>query len=69
MTAIYTYSEARQNLASLLDLAVTEGEVRIRRREGQIFTVRLEPVLKSPLDIEDLWLRESEYDDLGIFLL
>ena len=54
MTAIYTYSEARQNLASLLDLAVTEGEVRIRRREGQIFTVRLEPVLKSPLDIEGL---------------
>ena len=54
MTAIYTYSEARQNLASLLDLAAVEGVVRIRRREGQIFTVRLEPVLTSPLDVKGL---------------
>jgi len=31
---IYTYSQARQQLASLLDQVVREGSVRIRRRDG-----------------------------------
>ena len=34
---VYTYSEARQKLASLLDIAQTEGAVAIRRRNGQTF--------------------------------
>jgi antitoxin Phd len=48
----YTYSEARQNLAELLDRARQEGRVRIRRRDGQVFL--LIPVTKSasPFDIE-----------------
>jgi len=33
----YSYSEARQKLASLLEQAAKEGEVRIRRKDGQIF--------------------------------
>jgi hypothetical protein len=33
---VYTYSEARQNLASLLDQAAREGEVRIQRKDGQV---------------------------------
>jgi antitoxin (DNA-binding transcriptional repressor) of toxin-antitoxin stability system len=49
---VYTYSEARQNLASLLDQAAKEGEVRIRRRDGQIFVIRPQPRADSPLDIE-----------------
>jgi hypothetical protein len=32
---VYTYSEARQNLADLLDQAAEEGEVRIRRCDGE----------------------------------
>jgi len=28
---VYTYSEARRKLAALLDQAINEGEVRIRR--------------------------------------
>jgi hypothetical protein len=49
---VYTYSEARQNLASLLDQAAKEGEVRIRRKNGQVFIVKLQPRADSPLDVK-----------------
>ncbi len=52
MTTVYTYSQARQNLASLLDKAAAEGEVRIRRRDGQVFVIRPESTETSPLDVE-----------------
>jgi len=47
----YTYSEARQRLASLLDQAGREGRVQIRRQDGSTFV--LQPVLvdRSPLDV------------------
>ena len=51
MTTVYTYTEARQNLATLLDKAAAEGEVRIKRRDGQVFVIRLETSQKSPLDV------------------
>ncbi len=54
MTAVYTYTEARQRLASLLDKAVSEGEVRVKRRDGQIFVIRPERRTASPLDIEGI---------------
>lgn len=59
---VYTYSEARQNLASLLDRAAQEGEVRIKRKDGQIFVVKPEPRAESPLDVEgvDLGLTRTE---------
>jgi len=55
---VYTYSEARQRLASLLEQAAREGEVRIKRRDGQVFVVRPEARKSSPLDVEGV--------DLGI---
>ena len=59
---VYTYTEARQNLATLLDKALREGEVLIRRKDGQVFVVRLQPRLGSLLDVEgvDLNLTASE---------
>lgn len=39
---IYTYSEARQNLASLLEEARRKGGVRIRRRDGASVVLRPE---------------------------
>ncbi len=54
MTAVYTYTEARQNLARLLDKAVAEGEVRIRRRDGQILILRPDTRTGSPLDVPPL---------------
>ncbi len=47
----YTYSEARQNLATILDRADETGGVLIRRRDGRVFA--LTPVTDegSPFDI------------------
>ena len=47
----YTYSEARQRLAALLDQARREGQVLIRRQDGSTFV--LQPVVsdRSPLDV------------------
>lgn len=52
MSALYTYSEARQKLASLLEQATREGEVRIKRQDGTIFVIKVEPRAGSPLDIK-----------------
>ena len=62
MSTVYTYSEARQKLASLLEKAIREGEVRIRRKDGQIFIIVPEETTGSPLDIEgiDLDLTQEE---------
>jgi hypothetical protein len=49
---VYTYSEARQNLASLLDVAQKDGAVRIRRKDGQSFVLQPESSGVSPLDVE-----------------
>ena len=49
---VYTYSEARQNLASLLDIAQRDGAVRIRRKDGQSFVLQPEVRSGSPLDVE-----------------
>lgn len=49
---IYTYSEARQKLADVLDQAVEDGEVRVRRRDGTVFVIRPEVSQRSPLDVE-----------------
>jgi hypothetical protein len=48
---VYTYSEARQRLASLLEQSQREGEVRIRRRDGQMFVVQPVAGIGSPLDV------------------
>ncbi|MCL4804678.1 MAG: type II toxin-antitoxin system Phd/YefM family antitoxin [Anaerolineae bacterium] len=64
MTAVYTYTEARQNLAKLLDKAVADGEVRIRRRDGSVFVIRPEPVSGSPLDVEGVDLDLTREDVL-----
>jgi hypothetical protein len=48
---VYTFSEARQNLASVLDQARKEGAVRIRRRDGQVFLLKPEISSRSPLDL------------------
>jgi hypothetical protein len=63
---VYTYSEARQNLAALLEEARREGSVCIRRRDGQTFTLRPETSNESPLDVEgvDVDLTREEIVEL-----
>jgi hypothetical protein len=48
---VYTYSEARQNLAALLERAAAEGGVIIKRRDGASFVVKKESPSRSPLDV------------------
>ena len=51
---VYTYTEARQKLATLLDKALQEGEVLIRRKDGQVFVVKPQPRADSPLNVEGI---------------
>ena len=48
---VYTFSEARQNLASVLDKASKDGEVCIRRKDGKVFTIKPKFDHKSPFDV------------------
>ena len=43
---VYTFSEARQKFASVLDSAQKDGAVRVRRRDGRVF--KIEPVNEAP---------------------
>lgn len=63
---VYTYSEARQNLASLLEAAQRDGAVGIRRKDGRAYVVQPEPATRSPLDVAgiDLDLTTDEVVDL-----
>jgi hypothetical protein len=50
---VYSYTEAQQNLAVLLEQAYQEGEVQMKRQDGTLF--RIEPVnTTSPFDIEGI---------------
>jgi len=48
---VYTYSEARQKLAAVLEQAESTGKVLIRRRDGRTFTLTPEKTVSSPLDV------------------
>jgi len=60
----YTYTEARQKLASLLEQAATYGEVRIKRRDGQVFIIKPEKREGSPLAVDGIELGLSREEIL-----
>ena len=45
---VYTYSEARQNLAAVLESAKKSGRVFIKRRDGSLFKLEVAKRPKSP---------------------
>lgn len=47
----FSFSEARQSFAAVLDRARREGAVRIRRRDGQVFMLTPVAERRSPLDV------------------
>jgi hypothetical protein len=63
---VYTYSEARQKLASVLQQAEQSGKVLIRRKDGQMFALRPEKRSSSPLDVPsiDVSLSTQELVDI-----
>ena len=51
---VYTYSEARQKLSSVLDRAELTGKVIIRRKDGRTFAFIPERTRRSPLDVPSI---------------
>jgi PHD/YefM family antitoxin component YafN of YafNO toxin-antitoxin module len=60
----YTYTEARQKLASLLEQAAKYGEVRIKRRDGQVFVIKPQKRKGSPLDVDGIKTKLSRREIL-----
>ena len=56
---IFTYSEARQNLAKVLTIAQVE-EVEIRRKDGSIFSLKSKkPESASPFSVDGISTKAS----------
>ena len=51
---VYTYSEARQKLAIVLEQAENTGKVLIRRKDGRTFALIPEKIATSPLDVSSI---------------
>ncbi len=60
---VFTYSQARQSLSSILDTARKE-EVRITRRGGDTFSVTYKVNPKSPFDVPGIKTRATTQDIL-----
>jgi prevent-host-death family protein len=62
----YSFTEARQNFASILDEAKKTGVVCIKKKNGESFYIK--PVIskKSPLDIKGVNLGISSSDIVDI---
>ena len=60
---VYTYSEARQKLSALLDLAKTE-DVIIKRRGGETFKIIFTKSPKSPFDVAGVKTKATTRDIL-----
>ena len=62
----YTYSEARQRLATILDKAKKEGKVLITRKDGSVFELKALLKNKSPLDVKgvNVALNQDEIIDI-----
>lgn len=51
---VYSYSEARQKLATVLKQAESTGKVIIRRKDGRTFALIPEKIAVSPLDVPSI---------------
>lgn len=51
---IFTYSEARQKFAFVLEQAESTGKVLIRRKDGRTFALIPEKNTTSPLDVPSI---------------
>jgi len=49
---VYSFSEARQNFAAVLDNAQKEGAVRITHRDGRVFIIQPVGDTPSPLAVK-----------------
>jgi prevent-host-death family protein len=61
---VYTYSEARQRLADVLNIARSE-EVVIKRRGGETFSIIFRKSKKSPFDVPGIQTKATTKDILA----
>lgn len=62
---VYSYADARERLSTLLERALMEGQVKLRSRDGRVFTIRPEqPPKTSPFDVRSVKLPISKVDIL-----
>ncbi len=61
---VYTYSEARQRFADVLNIARSE-EVIIRRRGGETFSIIFKKSKKSPFDVPGIETKATTKDILA----
>ena len=54
MSNVYTYSSARQRLASLLEQALRDGEVKVRRKDGRVFIIKPEVGSDLPFAVQSM---------------
>lgn len=60
---VFTYSEARQRLADVLNIARTK-EVVIKRRSGETFSIIFRKSNKSPFDVPGIKTKATTNDIL-----
>ena len=63
---VYTYSEARQKLAAVLEQAENTGKVIIRRKDGRTFALTPEKTVFSPLDVPTIKAKISSQEIVDI---
>ena len=63
---IYSYSEARQKLATVLDEADSTGKVFIRRRDGRTYALVPEGTPTSPLDVPSISAKISTQEIVSL---
>lgn len=63
---VYTFSEARQKLAAVLDEAQNKGAVRIKRRDGSEFEIAPVRSKASPLEVEGVDLKLSAEEIVSV---
>jgi antitoxin (DNA-binding transcriptional repressor) of toxin-antitoxin stability system len=60
---VFTYSQARQKFSKVLDIARREGSVRIKRKDGQIFSISpVRKLTRSPLSIKGIKTKATTRD-------
>lgn len=62
----YTYSEARQKLAALFEIAKNEGKVLITRKDGSVFELKALSRKRSPLEIEGIDIKINREEIIEI---
>jgi antitoxin Phd len=63
---VYSYSEARQKLATVLKQAESTGKVIIRRKDGRAFALIPEKIAASPLDVPSIEAKISTEEIVDI---